>query len=123
MTFHSTDLFRDREADWGAVFNAQRRERLKPLITEELLSEHAADPRGLRHHHSAALQEVLNFLRSMPMEGLPIVYVEKPYARYRIATLKGSGKMPELDGTQVFSSLEEADHEAFQRRLRAAHLI
>jgi hypothetical protein len=50
----------------GERFHARVRERLRPLITAEVVDEHRRDPLG---QHSDPLQRLLNYLGSAPIDG------------------------------------------------------
>jgi branched-chain amino acid transport system permease protein len=58
------------EAVVGGPYHARMRASLRPLITAQLVAEHRAVPLG---QHSDALQRVLNYLGSLPIDGKLIV--------------------------------------------------
>lgn len=58
------------EAVVGVPYHARMRASLRPLITPELIAEHRATPLG---QHSDALQRVLNYFGSLPVDGKLIV--------------------------------------------------
>ena len=115
--------YEDKNGHWMAFFAKARHEALKPLVTPALLAEHAEDPRGDRSQHSAALQEVLNYLHGLPTDGKSFAYAEVPYARYRLGVLKGRGKAPDLSDPRVFATEQEAVHAAFLQRLVVLGLL
>ena len=115
--------YEDKNGHWMAFFANARHKALKPLVTPALLAEHAEDPRGARSQHSAALQEVLNYLHGLPTDGKSFAYAEVPYARYRLGILRGRGQAPDLSDPRVFASEQEAVHAAFLQRLVALGLL
>src|ERR1700758_3376436 len=58
------------EAVVGVPYHARMRASLRPLITPELVAEHRAAPLA---QHGDALQRVLNYLGSLPIDGKLIV--------------------------------------------------
>lgn len=122
MSFSSTAHLRDREAEWSRYFIAHRRALIRPLVTDQIIEEYANNPRGLDGPQSVELQTVLNFLRILPLEGFPIIYVEKPYAAYRVAVGVRSGVAPTIDWSYCARSSAEIEREVFIRRLRFAEL-
>ncbi len=114
---------RDRTADPYGFFLERRRAELRPLITDELIEEHHNNPRGLHGHHSNALQEVLNFLRMMPVAGEPFVFVAEPHRRYLVGTLSGRGQDPAIDPNRCFDNETEAVHAVFLDRLKHFGLL
>jgi hypothetical protein len=94
---------------------------LRPLITSELLEEHAARPFG---PHSAELALVLNVLRRRGgvLAG-KLVIVERD-GSYRLGRLSGNrGGGVELEGDHPFDTRDEAEHAVFRRRLTELGLI
>lgn len=114
---------RDKTQDWMSYFSASRRDALAQLVTPELIAEYHNDPSGSNTRHSPALQEVLIFLRTQPVEGKPFVYVEEPHRKYRIGRMQGRGKAPEILGAEVFATEREAIHAVFLHRLRWLGLL
>lgn len=123
MPLRSPTDYEDKNVHWMAFFADARHRELKPLITPALLAEHAEDPRGDRSRHSAALQDVLNYLHGLPTDGKSFAYAEVPYARYRLGILRGRGKAPDLSDPRVFATEQEAVHAAFLQRLVALGLL
>ncbi|MCC6706998.1 MAG: hypothetical protein IT492_05460 [Gammaproteobacteria bacterium] len=115
--------YRDKTADWMALFAAKRRQALAPLITPALLEEHAEDPRGGDTPHSFALQDVLNYVHNLPTDGKSFAYAEAPYQRYRLGIMRARGTAPTLADARVFASEREAVHAVFLERLQSLGLL
>jgi hypothetical protein len=73
-----------------ARFDEKLRERLRALITDELIAEHKENPLGFRGHHSPDLQFVLNYFRRSPQAGKYIIVASVPWQEYRIGVLSAS---------------------------------
>jgi hypothetical protein len=110
--------YRDKTEDWLEVFRARRRAALLPLVTEELIAEHRANP---KEPHSRELQLVLNFVRgpAIPVEGRSFVYVRRAYEEYGVGVITARGEPPVLLADGPFASEREAHHRAFLHRLEA----
>jgi hypothetical protein len=111
----------DRQLQVYADWDAKQRERIKALVTDELIAEHAAKPLG---QHSDALERVLQHFRRQPAAGKYIIVATEAWGEYRIGVLSGErGRVPEILGDATFATEEEALHGIFLRRvadLRAA---
>jgi branched-chain amino acid transport system permease protein len=111
----------DRNVQVYLEFERRLRPRIRALVTDELIAEHAAAPLG---PHSDALQRVLNYFRRQPQPGKYILVATEPWREYRIATLSGTrGEVAKILGEETFASEEEGLHGIFLRRvadLRAA---
>jgi branched-chain amino acid transport system permease protein len=105
----------DRQLQVYADFDAKLRERIKSLVTPELIAEHAERPLG---QHSDALERVLSYFRRQPQAGKYIIVATKPWEEYRIGVLSGVRGEPAtiLDGP-TFASEDEALHGIFLRRI------
>ena len=114
---------RDKTLDWMNYFNASRRAALAQMITPELIAEHRNDPSGSSARHSPALQEILIYLRTQPVEGKPFAYVDEPHRKYRIGLMQGRGNAPEILDTEVFNTERDAIHAVFLHRLRWLGLL
>ena len=115
--------YADKTADFMAFFAEAKRRELRPLVTPALLAEHAEDPRGDQSPHSTALQDVLNYLHALPIDGKSFAYAEVPYQRYKLGLLRGRGNAPTLDDPRVFATEREAVHAVFLQRLVALGLL
>ncbi len=99
-----------------ARWNARTGERMKALITDDLIAEHKHKPLG---QHSDALERVLNYFRRVPQAGKYIGVCTKPWEEWRIGVLSGvRGVPPRILEDERFSSEEEAQHGIFLRRVR-----
>jgi hypothetical protein len=111
----------DRQLQVYADWDAKQRERIKALITDDLIEEHARKPLG---QHSDALERVLQYFRRQPGAGKYIIVATKAWGEYRIGVLSGErGEVPEILDDATFATEEEAMHGIFLRRvadLRAA---
>jgi len=104
-------------------FSQRRLEQLKPWITPELLAEYRADPNGA-HGRSKELGQVLNFLRSRPLENKVFAYAEVPFERYRLGMLHAErGVAPDIDMTATYPTEDEALYAVFVRRLEMLGLL
>ena len=106
----------DRQLQVYADWDAKQRERIKALITDELIEEHRRNPLG---GHSDALSRVLNYFRRQSLPGKEIIVATEPWKEYRIGLLTGARGMPAtiLDD-ETFATEEEAMHGVFLRRVR-----
>ena len=109
--------YRDRTADWLQFFAQTRQRQLAPLVTPALIAEHAEDPRGGDTQHSHALQDVLNYLHYMPVDGKSFAYAVVPYQEYKLGIMRARGNAPLLGDQRTFSSEREAVHAVFMQRL------
>lgn len=105
----------DRQIQVYVDFDAKLRERIKALLTPELIAEHAARPLG---QHADALERVLAYFRRQPQAGKYVVIATKPWQEYAIGVLSGVRGQPAtiLDGP-TFASEAEALHGVFLRRI------
>ena len=111
----------DRNIQVYLEFERRLRPKIRALLTDELIAEHAAKPLG---PHSDDLQRVMNYFRRQPQPGKYILVATRPWEEYRIGTLSGQrGKVVKILGDATFASEEEGLHGIFLRRvadLRAA---
>jgi branched-chain amino acid transport system permease protein len=106
----------DRQLQVHADWDAKQRERIKALITDDLIEEHRAKPLG---QHSDALERVLNYFRRQPVQGKYIIVATTPWQEYRIGVLSGvRGRTAEILDGEAFATEEEAMHGVFLRRVR-----
>jgi len=71
-------------------------------------------------HHSAALEAVLNILRSGPVAGKYCLICLKPHAQWAIGRISGVRGVPpaRIDGP-VFTTIEDAERHVFRLRWEA----
>lgn len=105
----------DRAQEVYARWDARMRQKLRPLVTEELIAEHARNPFG---QHSDALERLLNYFRRAPQRGKYAVLCTKPHAEWRIIVIAGvRGEPPRFLDERVFYSEKEALHAVFLERI------
>jgi branched-chain amino acid transport system permease protein len=95
-------------------FTERRAERIRALITDELIEEHRHNPRG---HHSDALDRVLRFFRVAPIPGKEIVIESVPFERYHVGLMTGVPGRPAEVLPETYGSYEETLHAIFLRRV------
>ena len=109
------DEIRDRQHIYLQRFDKIVRDRLKTLITEELIDAHRRNPTG---PHSDALERVLNYFRRAAVTGKYAILTMRPFAAYRVVALSGRrGVAPHTVDDQVYTSVAEAQHAVFLRRI------
>jgi branched-chain amino acid transport system permease protein len=88
----------DKQLLYYRRFDKRLRERLKTMITPDLISEHKADPQG---HHSDALSRVLNYFRCAEMaDKYVIIRLKDGEERFRIMAVSGvRGRTKPLRGS------------------------
>lgn len=106
----------DRAEAWEAEHHRRRCASVAPLVTDELIAEHARDPWGYRAHHSLALQRVNRLLKTYPWGGERHMPVHGEDGRWRIMVLRRDAEPALLDGFAA-GTLDEAVHEIFLRRV------
>jgi branched-chain amino acid transport system permease protein len=105
----------DRQVQVYLDWDAKQRERIKALVTDDLIAEHAAKPLG---QHSDTLERVLQYFRRQPQAGKYIIVATKPWGEYRIGVLSGvRGEVPRIQDDETFASEEDAMHGIFLRRV------
>jgi hypothetical protein len=101
-----------RERFWRGA-----RARVRGLVTEELIAEHAARPLG---PHSDDLARVLTYLRGVPVEGKEVLLTLEPDRRWRTARIRRAdlARPLALEGPEQ-TSLPAALHAIFVARVTA----
>lgn len=104
----------DRDAWVYHAFDTRNRDRIKLLVTAEIIAEHAANPNGI---HSDDLQRILAYFRRGPIAGKYIIVAENPFATYRIGILNGErgNAIEVLD--EDYPTEKDVLHAIFLRRL------
>ncbi len=106
----------DKSLEVLAHWDKRMRASLQPLLTDELIAEHARDPLG---QHSDALERVLNYLRRAPHQGKYAVLCTNPYREYRIVALAGArGESARFLDERKFPTENEALHAVFLERIK-----
>lgn len=118
MAVSDPDRYRDRTADFMAMWHARRSAQVRELVTDELLAEHLADPVGEVNPHSNELTQVLNYLRMAPTAGKDFAYMTVPFERYRIGLISPRGdEVTYPDDDRTFDSQRDVEQAIFIRRL------
>jgi branched-chain amino acid transport system permease protein len=106
----------DKQELYYRRFNKRLRERLKGMITPDLIAEHKRDPLG---HHSDALSRVLNFFRRGEMADKYVIHRMKPAEeRFRIMAVSGSrGMPPRVVDDREYTDIKDAYHAVFLLRV------
>ncbi len=105
----------DRAQEVVARWDQRMRQKLRPLVTEELVAEHARNPFG---QHSDPLERLLNYFRRASPAGKLAVLCTNPHAEWRIVVLAGvRGQPPRFYDERVFHSERQAIHAVFLERI------
>ena len=92
-----------------------QRDYLKRLISPEIIEEHRRQPLG---QHSEALERVLLYFRRSKMEDKYALQAAGSKAPYKIIAFSGArGVSPRLVDDLEFTTLDEAYHAVFMRRV------
>jgi len=111
-----TPVIVDKTLEVYARWDARMKASLRPLVSEELIAEHARSPWG---QHSDALERVLNYFRRGSERGKYAVLCTRPHAEWRVIAMSGErGKPPRFLDDRRFSSEREAVHAVFLERLK-----
>jgi branched-chain amino acid transport system permease protein len=106
----------DKDQIYFRRFDKMQREFLKTLISPELIEEFKQKPLG---QHSEALERLLNYFRRQPQIDKYAVMVVEQFKAYRVVALSGyRGVPPRLVEDKVYSSVNEAYHAVFLRRIQ-----
>jgi hypothetical protein len=96
-------------------FDARVRDRVRALLTQEIIDEHARAPLG---EHSDGLKRVLNYLRRSSSLTPYVLVCTKPFREWRIARLSGKrGKTPIFIDAPAQDSESKAMHAIFLKRI------
>ncbi|MEO0679597.1 MAG: branched-chain amino acid ABC transporter permease [Pseudomonadota bacterium] len=106
----------DKQELYYRRFNKRLRDRLKTMITPELIEEHKRDPLG---HHSDALARVLNYFRRGEMADKYVIHRMVPQEeRFRIMAVSGvRGMPPRVVDDREYTDVKEAYHAVFLLRV------
>lgn len=106
----------DKQELYYRRFNKRLRDKLKDLITPELIAEHQRDPLG---HHSDALARVLNYFRRGEMADKYVIHRMVPAEeRFRIMAVSGArGMPPRVVDDREYADIKEAYHAVFLLRV------
>jgi len=96
-------------------FERHIRDELREWISPEIIEEHRLAPTG---QHSDHLERILNYFRKQPISNKYVVYCEESFKSYRVVALSGQpGVPPRLVDDKIYTSLDEAYHAVFLRRI------
>ncbi len=106
----------DKQELYYRRFNKRLRERLKKLITPELIEEHRRDPLG---HHSDELARVLNYFRRGEMADKYVIHRMVPAEeKFRVMAVSGQrGMPPRVIDDREYHDIKEAYHAVFLLRV------
>lgn len=106
----------DKQAIYYRRFDKRLRDRLKALITPELIEEHRLKPLG---QHSDALSRVLNYFRRGEVaDKYAIMRQTGQFHAYKIVAFSGvRGAPPRLVDDRVYNDINEAYHAVFLLRV------
>ncbi|MGI9357674.1 MAG: branched-chain amino acid ABC transporter permease [Rhizobiaceae bacterium] len=106
----------DKQELYFRRFNKRLRERLKKLISPELIEEHRRDPLG---HHSDELARVLNYFRRGEMADKYVIHRMVPAEeKFRIMAVSGErGMPPRVVDDREYGDIKEAYHAVFLLRV------
>jgi len=107
----------DRQLVYFQRFEQRMRERLRKLITPELIAEHQAKPLG---QHSDTLERVINFFRRAPMPNKYVIRRNGPFTNCTFSILAFSdqpGQQPRVVDDKPYATVNEAYHAVFLLRL------
>jgi len=106
----------DKQSIYVRQFDAELRNELKRLISDELIEEHRVT---IGKRRSDALERVLTYFRSAAVTDKYAILAVKPFAEYRIVALSGRrGAPPRAVDDQVFTSEQDALHGVFLKRVQ-----
>lgn len=101
-------------------FHRVARERVRGLINDGLVAEHAARPLG---PHSDSLTRVLTFMRGADIEGKQVLLTVETDRRWRIARVTRADRTrPLIVEADEFTSCHAALHAIFLQRVEALQL-
>lgn len=106
----------DKQLIYYRRFDKRLRDRLKSLVTPELIEEHRLKPLG---QHSDALDRVLNYFRRGDMaDKYAILRHSDNYDSYQVVALSGArGAPPRIVDDRTYHSIDEAYHAVFLLRV------
>jgi branched-chain amino acid transport system permease protein len=96
---------------------------IKNLVSQEIIEEHARNPIG---QHSDALQKVLVYLKKRQFQTLErdVIVCIQPYYKFCLCKIYNiRGIPPKISEDECFTSVEEAEHYIFIKRLKESGLF
>lgn len=105
----------DRQLQVFEDWDRKQQQRIRTLITDDLIEEHERSPLG---QHSDTLERVLAYFRRQPTAGKYLVVADKPWAEYRVAVLSGQRGEPAVVLDEgPYPTEDAATHAVFLRRV------
>lgn len=106
---------RDKQEPYFKRFDAIVRQRLRALVTEELIAAHRQNPSG---PHGDDLERLLNYFRRAAVADKYAILAVKPFEEYRVVALSGQpGVPPRTVDEKTYAQPDEAQHAVFVRRV------
>ncbi len=111
-----TTEVRDKQALYFERFDAFVRQRLRALVTEELIAAHRRKPSG---PHGDDLERLLNYFRRAAVADKYAILAVRPFAEYCVVALSGRrGVPPRIIDEKIYATPDEAQHAVFLRRVQ-----
>lgn len=105
----------DKDTLYFRRFDKMQRDYLKEMISPAIIDEHRRQPLG---QHSEALERVLLYFRRSKMEDKYALHAAGPKGPYKIIAFSGVRSVsPRLVDDREFTTLDEAYHAVFMRRV------
>lgn len=105
----------DKDVLYFRRHDMMQRDYLKTLISREIIEEHRRQPLG---QHSEGLERVLLYFRRAKLEDKYALRKAGPHGPYKIIAFSGvRGVSPRLVDDREFTTLDEAYHGVFMRRV------
>jgi branched-chain amino acid transport system permease protein len=107
----------DKQLVYHRLFDKRIRDRLKKLVTPELIAEHRTKPLG---QHSDALDRLLNYFRREEMPDKYAILQVGPLSScsYRVIAFSGTaGHPPRVVDDKLYPTLNESYHAVFLLRI------
>jgi branched-chain amino acid transport system permease protein len=106
----------DKQEVYFRRFDAVVRQRLRALVTDELIAAHLQNPSG---PHGDDLERLLNYFRRAAVADKYAILAVKPYAEYRVVALSGRPRVPPRTVDEnTYATPSEAQHAVFLRRVQ-----
>ncbi|RUX22297.1 hypothetical protein EOA13_36230 [Mesorhizobium sp. M7A.F.Ca.US.011.01.1.1] len=111
-------LYKDKYVQhFHPVFKDFRRRNVRPMVTREIIAEHAANPLGLRpDFHSLQLQYVLAYFRTISEEAMYLP-IELPNNWGFSIVAAAQGRPPKVLCEEIYPTVDAARHAIFLKRV------
>lgn len=115
MPEEATEI-RDKQTIYVKRFEANVRQRLRSLVTDELIAAHKQNPSG---PHGDTLERLLNYFRRAAIADKYAILAVKPFSEYRVVALSGRrGVPPRMVDDKTYATEDDAQHAVFLRRVQ-----